>query len=64
METCNNVKDKVYFLCEKYGIRNKPMVSCRVTQTYDAGACIYYYLAFNFLGLSNPMKIFEEIEVF
>lgn len=35
----------------------------RVTQTYDAGACIYFYLAFNYSGISNPIAAFDEIEV-
>lgn len=35
----------------------------RVTQTYDAGACVYFYLAFNYTGVSDPMGAFEEIEV-
>ncbi|CAI8022413.1 Alkyldihydroxyacetonephosphate synthase, peroxisomal [Geodia barretti] len=34
----------------------------RVTQIYDAGACIYFYLAFNYTGVGNPMQAFEDIE--
>ena len=37
--------------------------SCRVTQTYDAGACVYFYLAFIYTDVSDPMGAFEEIEV-
>ena len=35
----------------------------RVTQTYDAGACVYFYLAFNYTGVSNPIESFDAIEV-
>lgn len=35
----------------------------RVTQTYDAGACVYFYLAFIYTDVSDPMGAFEEIEV-
>ena len=35
----------------------------RVTQIYDAGACIYFYLAFNYTGVGNPMQAFDDIEV-
>ena len=35
---------------------------CRVTQAYDAGACVYFYLAFNYTGISDPLHTFEEIE--
>ena len=35
----------------------------RVTQTYDAGACVYFYLAFNYTDISDPMGAFDDIEV-
>ncbi|KAK7810527.1 hypothetical protein U0070_006914, partial [Myodes glareolus] len=34
----------------------------RVTQTYDAGACIYFYFAFNYRGISDPLTVFEQTE--
>lgn len=33
-----------------------------MTQVYDAGACIYFYFAINYHGLSEPVKIYNEIE--
>lgn len=36
---------------------------CRVTQTYDAGACVYFYFGFNYRGIQNPVQLYEEIEV-
>ncbi len=60
---CSNVKDRIKVLCEKSGVPKTPLVSCRVTQTYDAGACIYFYFAFNFLSLHDPVAVFEQIEV-
>jgi alkyldihydroxyacetonephosphate synthase len=38
------------------------MISCRVTQTYDAGACVYFYFGFNHSGLPNPVETYEMIE--
>ena len=35
----------------------------RVTQTYDAGACVYFYFGFNYRGVSNPVQMYEDIEV-
>ncbi|KTG47853.1 hypothetical protein cypCar_00009113 [Cyprinus carpio] len=35
----------------------------RVTQTYDAGACVYFYFAFNYRGLSDPVHVYEQVEV-
>ena len=34
-----------------------------MTQTYDAGACVYFYLAFIYTDVSDPVGAFEEIEV-
>uniref|UniRef100_A0A671Q3N4 Alkylglycerone-phosphate synthase n=1 Tax=Sinocyclocheilus anshuiensis TaxID=1608454 RepID=A0A671Q3N4_9TELE len=34
----------------------------RVTQTYDAGACVYFYFAFNYRGLSDPVHVYEQVE--
>ena len=47
-----------------YGLLAVSMVIiARVTQTYDAGACVYFYLAFNYTGVGNPLDAFLEIEV-
>lgn len=35
----------------------------RVTQTYDAGACVYFYFAFNYRGLADPVHVYEQVEV-
>lgn len=58
---CRNVKSCVARDCYARGIR-KYFVSCRVTQTYDAGCCIYFYMAFNCTGIENSVEIFEAIE--
>ena len=36
----------------------------RVTQTYDNGACVYFYFGFNYRGMANPVQLYEEIEVY
>lgn len=30
---------------------------------YDSGACVYFYLGFNYRGISDPIRVYEEIEV-
>ena len=37
-------------------------ITCRVTQTYDVGSCVYFYFAFNYSGITDPVRLFEEIE--
>lgn len=58
---CQNVKSRVKNDCQLYGIKYY-LISCRVTQTYDAGCCIYFYLAFNYNHLDKPVDIYEHIE--
>lgn len=38
------------------------LVSCRVTQTYDSGCCVYFYLGFNWSNQKDPVAIFEHLE--
>lgn len=42
---------------------DSPSCSFRVTQTYDTGACVYFYFAFNYRGLSDPVHVYEQVEV-
>jgi len=39
------------------------VVCDRVTQTYDAGACVYFYFGFNYRGIANPVELYDTIEV-
>jgi len=34
----------------------------RVTHSYDAGACVYFYFGFNYRGVANPLGVYEDIE--
>jgi len=60
-DLCRNVKDRVHRECAKRGIVHD-YVTCRVTQCYDAGACVYFYFAFKYWGIDNPVETYEEIE--
>jgi len=39
-----------------------PLVSCRITQLYDEGACVYFYFCMNFTQIQNPSRVFDEIQ--
>jgi alkyldihydroxyacetonephosphate synthase len=58
---CRNVKAAISDECRKQGVKQFK-ISCRVTQTYDAGACVYFYFGFRFYGEEGPLHTFEEIE--
>ncbi|XP_055348767.1 alkyldihydroxyacetonephosphate synthase, peroxisomal-like isoform X2 [Paramacrobiotus metropolitanus] len=63
VDLCRNVKFRVKKECDHHGVKQPPLITCRVTQSYDAGACIYFYFAFNYRGLSgDPVHVYEEIE--
>ncbi|KAL7633500.1 UNVERIFIED_CONTAM: hypothetical protein RMT77_016033 [Armadillidium vulgare] len=58
---CHNVKHRIRQECKARDIKYH-FVTCRVTQTYDAGACVYFYFAFNYREIKDPVHVYEEIE--
>jgi len=65
LDLCRNVKNRVLREVKRHGIRKPALVSCRVTQTYDAGACVYFYFAFNYQDCINgadPTHVYDYIE--
>jgi alkyldihydroxyacetonephosphate synthase len=61
-ELCYKVKDRIRRSCTEKGVKYPPFITCRVTQTYDTGACIYFYFGFIYRGLEDPLKAYIEIE--
>ncbi|KAL9649112.1 hypothetical protein ABK040_008489 [Willaertia magna] len=56
------VKERIIQSSKEKGVPSIPWVSSRVTQTYDTGACVYFYYGFIFRGLKDPIAVFSEIE--
>lgn len=48
--------------CKQHGVQGRPYLAYRVTQTYHTGVCIYFTMGFAGWGLSNPGKVYHEIE--
>lgn len=61
-DLCRNVKALLAKKCIEYGIMRKPLITCRVTQAYDSGACVYFYFGFNYHGIPDPVHVYELIE--
>ncbi|XP_067133988.1 alkyldihydroxyacetonephosphate synthase, peroxisomal-like isoform X2 [Centruroides vittatus] len=57
-----NVKDRVIRDAQFYNMTYMPLVSSRVTQCYETGACVYFYIIFNRGGLENPVEIHKLLE--
>uniref|UniRef100_A0A8C4S5Q2 Alkylglycerone-phosphate synthase n=1 Tax=Erpetoichthys calabaricus TaxID=27687 RepID=A0A8C4S5Q2_ERPCA len=62
LDLCRNVKERIVRECKERGVQFPPLSTCRVTQTYDAGACVYFYFAFNYRGIADPIHVYEQIE--
>jgi len=56
------VKDRISKSAKSIGFPEEPFVCCRVTQTYDSGACVYFYFALNYRGVSNPLEKYTQVE--
>jgi len=61
-ELVRNVKECIKIASKKGGVQYPVYTSARVTQVYDAGACIYFYFGINYYGLSDPIKLYTEVE--
>ncbi len=59
---CDNVKARLFKEHEALKLPGKPFVTCRVTQIYDTGACVYFYLGVSHRGVENPPATFKILE--
>jgi alkyldihydroxyacetonephosphate synthase len=62
LQLCINVKEQIKKEAAAQGVGQEPFVSCRVTQVYDTGACVYFYFGFLWQGLKDPLAVFHSIE--
>jgi alkyldihydroxyacetonephosphate synthase len=61
-ELVDRVKRAIYEAHEERGLPGRPFVSCRVTQIYETGCCIYFYMAFYAKGVADAVGAYHEIE--
>ena len=61
-ELCEGVKERVHTEHIALGLPGFPFISCRVTQTYDTGVCVYFYLAYYYKGVDNPSEVYSKLE--
>lgn len=63
LELCEAVKQRIRDEHAARKLPGKAFVTCRVTQLYPTGVCIYFYFAFYFKGVAaDPSRIYAEIE--
>jgi alkyldihydroxyacetonephosphate synthase len=61
-EICAAVEGALASECAARGVAGTPYLSYRVTQTYHAGVCIYFTMAFSGRGLADAGEAFHEVE--
>jgi len=61
-ELIERVKRRIYAAHDERNLPGRPFVSCRVTQLYETGCCIYFYMAFYAKGVRDPVGDYHEIE--
>jgi alkyldihydroxyacetonephosphate synthase len=62
LSLCANVKQRLWQEHAKRGLPGNPFVSCRITQLYDTGVCVYFYFAFAYKGVENASEVYAELE--
>jgi alkyldihydroxyacetonephosphate synthase len=56
------VKARILAAHRARGLPGNPFVSCRVTQLYETGCCVYFYMAFYARGVPDPVGVYHQIE--
>ncbi len=59
---CDNVKRRLHEEYRKRNLPGNPFVTCRVTQVYETGVCVYFYFAFYHKGVEDPSGVYAELE--
>lgn len=61
-EVCRRARARAEKVHAEHKLPGKVFFSCRVTQVYDTGACIYFYMGFFHLGVDDPLAMYSKME--
>ncbi len=59
---CDAVKRRVRDEHAARGLPGAPFVTCRITQLYQTGVAVYFYLGFSTEGVADPVGAYAAIE--
>jgi alkyldihydroxyacetonephosphate synthase len=62
LSLAENVKKRIHDEYAARGLPGKPFATCRVTQVYQTGVCIYFYFGFHHKGMEDPARVYAELE--
>ncbi|OGM40782.1 hypothetical protein ABOM_011125 [Aspergillus bombycis] len=59
---CEKTKARVVHEHRARRLQGNPFIICRVSQAYETGVTLYFYLALYLEGVANPAGVYAEIE--
>lgn len=59
---CERVKRRVHDEHSARGLPGKPFVTCRITQLYQTGVAVYFYLGISVDGVPDPVGTYAALE--
>jgi alkyldihydroxyacetonephosphate synthase len=59
---CNRVKQRLQSEFTTLGLLGKPFITARVTQLYDSGVCVYFYLGIHQANAEHPTEVYGVLE--
>lgn len=62
LSICEGVKRRIRAEYRARQLPGRPFITCRITQLYHTGVCIYFYFAFHCKGVANADAVFAELE--
>ncbi len=62
LELCERVKRRVVLEHAARELPGRPFITCRITQLYQTGVAVYFYLGFGVEGVADPLRAYLEIE--
>lgn len=57
-----NVKRRLQDEFDKLGLSSRPFITARVTQLYDSGVCVYFYLGMHLGAAEHPTDVYATLE--
>jgi alkyldihydroxyacetonephosphate synthase len=61
-ELIERVKERTHREHEAHDLPGRPFITGRITQVYETGVCIYFYMAMYHEGVDRPDEVYKEVE--
>jgi alkyldihydroxyacetonephosphate synthase len=58
----DGVKKAIAKTHKEFGLEGHAFVTARVSQVYQTGCCVYFYIGFHYKGAKDPLAAFRKLE--